>query len=136
MGEGVALCGCVAVVRGGWFEWSSVVVVVVVWVVVQAGEGLGLDLALREGGQVVWMGFVGCMVDVRVEICCLEGSVETELGHSYGRGCFCFAVGGNEAAGCWNHVFAFETSAVHAVCKCTCAIPRRSEDVITAFQFG
>lgn len=92
-----------------------------------------MDLALREGGHVVWMGFVGCMVGVRVEICRLEGSVETELGHRYGGGCFCLAVGGNEAARCRNHVFAFETSAVHAVCKGTCAIPGRSEDVVTAF---
>lgn len=127
------LCGYVAVVGGGWFEWSSVGAVEVVCVVVEAGEGLGLDLALREGGQVVWVGFVSCMVGVRVEICCLEGSVETELGHSYRGRCFCFAVRGNEAAGYRNHVFAFETSAVHAVCKGTRAIPGRSEDVVTAF---
>lgn len=114
-------------------EWSSIGAVVVVGVVVQAGDGLGLDLALCERGKVVWVGFVGCMVGVRVEICCLEGGVETELGHSYGGGCFCFPVGGNEAAGRRNHVFAFEASAVHAVCKGTCAIPGRSEDVVTAF---
>lgn len=133
MGEGVALGGCVAVVGRGWLEWSSVAAVIVVCAIVQAGEGLGLDLALREGGHVVWMRFVGCMVDVRVEICCLERSVETELGHSYCGRCFCFAIGRDEAAGCRNHVFAFEASAVHAVCKGTCAIPGRSEDVVTAF---
>ena len=106
--------------------------VVVIWVVIWAGEGRGLDLALGEGREVVWVGFVDCMVGVRVKICCLEGGVEAELGHGYGGGCFCFATGRDEAARCRDHVFAFEASAVHAVCECTCAIPGRSEDVVAA----
>jgi hypothetical protein len=129
LGEGVALRSRVAITRG-WAEGFSVradVFVRVVW----AGERL--DLALGEGREVVWVGFVGCVVSVGVEVCCLKGSVEAELGDGYGGGCFCLAVGGDEAAGCWDHVFAFKASAVHAVCEGTCAIPGRSEDVVAAF---
>lgn len=107
--------------------------VVVVWVVVCPGDGRGLKLALGEGGNVVRVRFVDCVVGVRVEVCCLEGGVEAELGDSYGGGCFCFTVCRDEAAGCWDHVFALEASAVHAGCEGTCAIPRRREDVVAAF---
>lgn len=79
------------------------------------------------------MRFVDCVVGVRVKICCLEGGVEADLGDSYGGGCFCFAVGRDEAAGCWYHVFALEASAVHAVREGTYAIPGRSEDIVAAF---
>lgn len=49
-----------------------------------------------------------------MEVGCLEGGVESKLGDCHGWRRFVLASGRDEAAGRWDHVFAFETSAIDA----------------------
>jgi hypothetical protein len=56
---------------------------------------------------VVGVWFVGGMVGVRVQIGCLEWSIEAQLGHCHCGWCFDFAVWVDWAAWMRDHVFAF-----------------------------
>lgn len=90
LGEGAALGGWV-VVRGGVWAW---IFVFVGW----PWEVLSLELPLSERGEVV---------DVRVEIGCLERGVEAKLGDCHSGRRLILSSGWDEAAGNGNHVFTF-----------------------------